>query len=147
MIKKTPVFQTAYTDNPSINTNTEGESMTVQSDAQFMDIRYIINQHIASNTPLDNAQNLQYADISKLKTLPEYMDTLNEITDVYNNLPPEHARQYQSLESFMNAMIQYHSTPSPTPKMPINSSAGEGSPSAQDSSQTDLNDVLKDEKK
>lgn len=154
MIKKPPIFQTAYTDNPSIDTNTKGESLTVQADAQFLDIRYIINQHIASNTPLDNARDLQYADISKLKTLPEYMDTLNEITDVYNNLSPEHARQYASLDSFINAMIQHHSKPpSPTPvpsskpQKSAKSSAGEGGNSSKSHFvQTDINDVLDDKK-
>lgn len=135
MIKKAPVFRTAYTDNPSVTTNIPGESLTVQADAQFLDIRYIVNSHIASNIPFDNSHNLQYADISKLKTLPEYMDTLNEITDVYNNLPPEHARQYKSLESFANAMIQYHSNPSPPPQNFRNSAVGEGV-------QTDIDDAL-----
>ncbi len=135
MVKKAPIFQTAYTDNPSINTNTEGASLTIQADAQLLDIRYIVNQHIASNVPFDNSENLQYADLSKLKTLPEYMDTLNEITDVYNNLPSDHARQHPSLDSFINSMIQYHSRPSSPP-------VGEG---RGPYTQTNISDVLDSE--
>lgn len=121
MIKKFPKFKTAYTDNPPVQTDItkiEGELETVQEDAQCLDVRYMIDQHVKGNIVLPNSDQLQYADISKLKTLPEYMDTLSEITEVYQNLSPEYARQYPTLDYFINSMIKQHSNPVAAPVSP-----------------------------